>query len=60
MYLKFLDDIETKIISNNFYFSINVEMPSAFVIGGNTFHSLYVRFICYLVMSFHISLLFLD
>ena len=56
MYLKFLDGIETKIIRNNFYFSINVEMPSAFVIGGNTFHSLYVRFSCYFVMWYHISL----
>ena len=55
MYLKFLDDKQAKIFRNVDDSSIEVELPSSFIIGRNTYLSLYVRFNCYLFMWYHIS-----
>ena len=55
MYLKFLDDKQAKIFRNVDDSSIEVELPSRFIIGRKTYLSLYVRFNCYLFMWYHIS-----
>ena len=55
MYLKFLDDKQAKIFRNVDDSSIEVELPSRFIIGRKTYLRLYVRFNCYLFMWYHIS-----